>query len=92
MKLTPYKKILGMLKEKKEELLAPIRAAEMKKHAELEMTKIEGKIIEKQQKVQEICQGYPIDFDGMIKALDEIGLLERRKKQFEVIVKEMFPD
>ena len=40
----------------------------------------------------EIASTHPVDFDRMIKALDELALMERRKKQFEKIKNEMFPE
>jgi hypothetical protein len=91
MKLTVYEKVLTFAKEKIQEAMAPVRAREMKKKAELEMAKIEGRMIEQEAKIQELASAYPIDYDRMISAIDELALLERRKKQFGVIVAEMFP-
>jgi hypothetical protein len=92
MKLTAYKKLLTMAKELKDNALAPIRSMEMKKQAELETVKIEGEILKKQQKIEELCQAYPIDFNKIIEVSDEKELLERRKDQFGEIIKQMFPE
>ncbi len=92
MKLTVYEKVLCLAKEKIQEAMAPVRAREMRKKAELEMAKLEGKMIEGEAKIQEYASAYPIDFDKMIEAIDNLGLLERRKKQFEKIIGEMFPE
>lgn len=91
MKLTAYEKVLKFSKEKIQEAMAPVRAREMRKKAELEMAKIEGKMIEKEAKIEELAGAYPIDFDLMISSIDELALLERRKKQFSKIISEMFP-
>lgn len=91
MKLTPYATIIKMAKDAKDALLAPLRANEMKKKAELEMAQIDSKVMEHESRIQELCSAYPISFDSLIKAIDERSLLERRKKQFEKIVEEMFP-
>jgi len=91
MKLTPYAKVLKLGKEAIQEALAPLRALEMKKQAELEIAKIDGKMVEHDSKIQELCSVYPIKFDSLISALDERALLERRKSQFAAIIKEMFP-
>lgn len=91
MKLTVYEKVLTFAKEKIQEAMAPVRAREMKKKAELEMAKIDGRMIEQEGKIQEMASTYPIDYDRMIGAIDELALLERRKKQFARIVEEMFP-
>lgn len=92
MKLKPYKEILKMAKEKLDEYQAPLRAARAKKQAELEICKIEEKMASQEAKISELCADKEINFDSIIKALDEMGLMERRKKQFEMIIKEMFPD
>lgn len=91
MKLTAYEKVLKLGKEKIQEALAPVRSREMRKKAELEMCQIESKMIEQESKIQEICGSYPIDFEKLIKASDELSLLERRKKQYGQIIEQMFP-
>lgn len=91
MKLIPYKDIIKLTKDAARDLLAGPRANEMRKRAELEIAKIESDLVTKQQEVQEIGSEYPIDFDKLIKRIDDLALLERRKKQFGKIIEEMFP-
>ncbi len=90
MALMKYSEVLTLCKEKITAAMAPLRAREMKKKAELEIAKLESAIGEKEQKIQEYASTYPIDFDAMIRAIDELDLTKRRKKQFDVIVDEMF--
>lgn len=90
MALMKYRDVLTSAKEKIKEMMAPLRANEMKKKAELEIAKLEGTIAEKEQKVQELASAYPINFDTMIEALDDLELTKRRKTQFEKIIEEMF--
>ncbi len=90
MKLTPYKKILKYSKEKIQESLAPIRAAQAKSQAQLEVHKLDERIATKEQEIAEICAEHPLNFDKLIAAQDELALNERRKKQFERIIKELF--
>lgn len=92
MKLTAYDKILKMGKEAVQTSMAPIRAREMRKKAELETCQIESKIVEADQKIQEICSEYPINFDNLISQIDKKALLERRLKQYGQIVDQMFPE
>jgi hypothetical protein len=92
MTLMKYKDILQMAKEKIQESLAPIRAREMRKQAELEVCKLEGTIAGNEQKIQKLASEYPINFSSLIDALDECELTKRRKEQFENIIKEMFGD
>ena len=92
MSLIPYKQILGMAKEKVQEALAPVRANEMRKKAELEMCQIDSEMFAFDQKLQELCSAYPIDFKALIRQLDDKAMLERRKKQYAKIIEEMFPE
>ena len=92
MKLKPFKELLKMGKEKIEQSLAPVRALQAMRQAEVKIAEIEEKIITQESKVMEIASTHPVDFDRMIKALDELALMERRKKQFEKIKNEMFPE
>jgi hypothetical protein len=91
MKLTPYVKLLKMGKEKVQELLALPRSIEMKHKARHEISKLDVRIAEQENKIQDIGAEYPIDFDKLITAQDELALAERRKKQLAKIVAEMFP-
>lgn len=90
MALMKYKEILILAKDKIKEAMAPLRANEMRKKAELEMCKLESTIAEKEQKIQELAAEYPINFDRMIDALDDLELTKRRHTQFEKIIAEMF--
>ncbi len=90
MSLMKYKDVLALAKEKINEAKAPFRAREMSKKAELEVCKLESTIADREQKIHELCSEYPIDFDKLINALDELELTKRRKEQFEQIIQEMF--
>lgn len=90
MALPKYNDVIKMAKDALKEMMAPLRAREMKKKAELEMAKLEGRIAEQNQMIQELCSAYPIDFDRLIDAQDELGLSQRRLEQFRTIVNELF--
>jgi len=92
MALMKYTEIMALAKDKMKEVMAPLRAREMKVKAELELAKLDSKIMEEEQKIQEIASEYPVDFDRMINALDRVDLTRRRKKQFTTIINEMFPE
>jgi hypothetical protein len=87
-----YKDVLVLAKEKIKEVMAPLRAREMKKKAELEICKIDSEIAEKEQKIQELASEYPIDFYKLIDLIDELDLIKRRKDQFDKIIAEMFAE
>ena len=92
MALMKYRKILTLAKEKVTEAMAPLRAREMRKKAELEACKLDSTIAEKEQKIQEYASEYPINFDRLIDAIDDLELTNRRKEQFDKIINEMFGD
>lgn len=90
-KLTPYKQLLTLAKEAVDAKLAPSRARAAKKQAELESCKIDERIATLENEVTEACSQKNLSFESIITKLDDIALLERRKKQFEKIIAEMFP-
>jgi hypothetical protein len=90
MALIKYSEVIKLAKEKINEAMAPLREREMKKKAELEIAKIEGFLAEKEQAIQELAAKYPIDYDKLIEALDDLDLTNRRKEQFTKIIAEMF--
>ena len=92
MTLTPYKNLLVMGKEAINVALAPVRAMSAKKKAELEIAKLDERNATLESELNELCSVKEINFDKIIDKLDEIALAERRKKQFEKIVTEMFPN
>lgn len=92
MKLKSYKEYLKMGKEEIEHTLAPMRANKAKKQAELEIAKMEEKIASAEQKINELCTKQELDFNAIISAQDELCLMERRKKQLEKIIEDMFPE
>ncbi|HHF7341027.1 TPA: hypothetical protein ACPSKZ_000706 [Legionella anisa] len=92
MSLLKYKDVLVLCKEKVKEAMAPLRAREMRKKAELEICKIDSDIAEKEQKIQEYASEYPINFDKLIDSIDDLDLIKRRKEQFEKIIDEMFSE
>jgi hypothetical protein len=92
MKLKPFREIIAMSKEKLDEAMAPIRARQVKSKAEMEMAQLDADILTKETEVQEMCALKDINFKGLLAKLDEIALLERRKKQYGKVLGELFPD
>lgn len=92
MALMKYKDVLVLAKEKVKEVMAPLRAREMRKKGELEIAKLEGVIAEKEQKIQELASAYPVEFDRLLDALDDLELTKRKRDQFEEVLKEMFDE
>jgi len=92
MKLRPYKEYLAMAKEAIDETLAPVRARKAKKQAELEIAKLDEGIATKESKIQELCTEKELDFAKIIDEQDKLALQIRRKKQFQKIIDELFPE
>jgi hypothetical protein len=91
MKLKPFAEIIAMSKEKLSEALAPIRARKVKSQAELEMAKLDDELIRLEASIQEQTAKEEINFPQLLDQLDKVGLLERRKKQYQKVLSELFP-
>lgn len=92
MKFKPFKEIIGMSKDKLNEALAPIRARKVKTQAEMKKSEIDEKIIVLETEIQEMCIDKDINFDNLLDKLDKIALLERRKKQYDKVLNDLFPE
>lgn len=92
MKLISYKEALKMGKEKIGEMLIPVKTQRAKKRAELAMCELDEEIATKESKLNEECCNEDVDFKKIIDMQDSLGLLNRRRKQYQQILDEMFPD
>ena len=92
MKLKKYVEYLKMGKEALDNLTAPLRANQTKKLGEIEQLKIDEKIMNLENEIQDIVTKHPLNFNSLISKLDEVALLERRKKQFGAILNDLFPE
>ena len=92
MELPAYKDALKMGKEKLGEMLVPVKATRAKKQAELEMCKLDEELATKQADLHEECCKEDVSFPKIIEMQDAIALLERKKKQYQKILDEMFPE
>ena len=91
MQLPSYREALQMGKEKVAELLIPVRVNKARKKAELEMCELDEKIATKTEEVSKACTAEDVDFSALIRLQDDLAMLERRKKQYQTILDEMFP-
>lgn len=91
MKLKPYKELIKMSKEKLDEALAPMRARQVQAQADLEMSKLEEKQVTLETEIQELTATKTIDFDKLLKKMDEYDLNERRLAQYKRVLSELFP-
>lgn len=90
MKLPKYNDILKMTKEKVDATLAPIRVAKAKAQANLEMVKLDEQIATLEAEITEACCKSEISFPSIIEKQDRLALLERKKKQYQEILDQMF--
>lgn len=91
MQLKPLKEILAMTKEKIDEALAPVRARQIKAKAELEVAKLQEKLMTLEREIQEACVKKDIDFTIVLSKMDEFDLTTRKVKQFDQLVADLFP-
>lgn len=92
MKLPTYRTVLQMAKEKIETSLVPVRVIRAKKQAELEMAKLDEEIATMTAAIHEACCQKDVNFKTLIEQQDKLALTERKKRQYQKILDEMFPE
>jgi hypothetical protein len=55
------------------------------------MAKLDDELIRLEAEIQEQCAKEEINFPSLLDKLDKIGLLERRQKQYQKVLSELFP-
>lgn len=92
MELRPFKDMIALSEDKLKEEMAPIRARNIKSQAELEMSRLEANILKAETSVQEMCARPDICFTEVLNDLDDIDLMERRKRKCSDAIKQLFPE
>jgi hypothetical protein len=92
MKLTPYKDLLGMTQDQKDALLVPVRINTAKKQAELTVAKLEEQTATIENEITKLASQTELNLEKIADKFDDLGLIERRKKQFAQIISELFPE
>jgi len=87
----PFVELMKLTKEALDETLAPVRARAAKARAETLLAETQEKLIELERKISEACAQKDIDFIKVVDMIDEYELLERRSKQIEKLVNDLFP-
>ena len=91
MKLLTYKELLEMTKEAVDKSMIPLRTRSMRKKAELEVAKLDEEIATLQANLNQACSQKELNFEDIINRMDELELKERRLKQLNTIVEQLFP-
>ena len=89
MKLPSYKEILDGATE---ESVKPFRMKAARKKAELKAAEIEERIAKQQEELNTACSQKELNFDDIINRMDKLELEERRLKQMNEILTQLFPD
>lgn len=90
--IKPFKDLIAMTKEKLDEAMIPLRVRAAKAKAEGEVIKLEEKLITLETKINEMCAQKELDFTAIADKMDEFELTERRLKQIQKLVAELFPE
>lgn len=91
MQLKPLAEILKLTKEKIDEALAPTRARLVRAQGDVEIAKLEERLAAIEKDVQVACTSKDINFQKIVDLLDEHELTQRKIKQLNTIVDQMFP-
>lgn len=92
MQLKPLSELLKMTKEKVDESLAPVRARQVKAKADVEVAKLEEKLLTLEREITEACTQKDINFEAVLNKMDDVALTERRIGQFRELVEQLFPE
>jgi len=86
-----FKELVSMTKEKLDEAMVPLRVRAAKAKAESEVIKIEERLLKLEQDINLQCANKEIDFNKIGDLMDEYDLAERRLKQINQLVEQLFP-
>lgn len=96
LELKPLKDILTAGKEALKTMFAPVRERILKSQLEIEMATLEGKIMQRQNDLQEIFLSFAddkknVDFNAIADVMDDIEILQGRAVQFADMMSQLFP-
>lgn len=95
MQLRPFKEIISLSKEKLTEVMASPRTRRLRAQAEMEQAELDTEILTLEGEIEEsLCaeESYKnFSFKNLLEQLDKLALLERRKKQYDKVLKQLFP-
>lgn len=90
--IKPFREIISMSKEKLDEALAPIRARSARAKADLEIAKLDEKLVGVETEIHKLCAEKELDFNKISDKMDEYALAERRRDQITGLIKQLFPE
>lgn len=90
-KIRPFSELIAMSKEKLDEALAPVRARSARARAAVATADLEEKMLTLERQIHEACADKDIDFDAVIRKINEYELAERKFKQITKLVADLFP-
>jgi len=91
-KVKPFVEVLAMTKEKLDAALAPIRARSAKAKADMASAKLEEQMVNLEREIHEGCAAKELDFDKIVDKIDKYELAERKLKQINGLIAELFPE
>lgn len=87
----PFAELIKMTKEALDDALLPLRVRAAKARAETERIKLEEQLISQEARIHEACADKDINFIRVSNMIDEYELTERRLKQINELVANLFP-
>lgn len=91
MQLTPYSDLILLTEEERNKKNAPAKIKTQQRKGELKVAELEEKIVSLEESVTKLCSSPDLNFDAIVDKLDELALAERRKAQFDTVLKSLFP-
>lgn len=91
MELESYEKVMSKSREQKEAAMVKANAHANRKQGEVKLADLEIQILDKENTITELCYKKKIDFDAIIKELNQVALLKRTHSQYEALLEKLFP-
>ena len=92
MELKPLKYLISLTEDEMVKEMAPIRERQIRSQAENKIAGLDAKILREERNIHESLTKKEINLDSLSESLEEIDLMEQRKKRLVGIVKQLFPE
>lgn len=91
MQLTPYSELMKLSPDERNKKNAEVRMNKQKQKGILAVAQLDENIAILEDAVTSLCSKDDLDFDAIVDKMDELALAQRRRKEFEGVINQLFP-
>lgn len=89
--IKPFKELIGLTKEALDATMLPLRVRAARAKAEGEVIKLEEQLLRIETAINQSCAEKELNFTSITNMMDEYELTERKLKQINTLVAQLFP-